>query len=111
MTPNLSDRRQLIRLSMHITLRTEVERSISNKVQASALRAAVAIAERELAVAVVRQSEGSRPRLLRCARPMPLQNLPPIGSRVQRDFVPEEQRAVLGGVINTNSLRCESWRR
>jgi MSHA biogenesis protein MshI len=55
-------------IRMHITLRTELERSISNKVQAGALRAAVAIAERELAVAVVRQSEGSRPRLLRCAR-------------------------------------------
>jgi MSHA biogenesis protein MshI len=53
---------------MHITLRPEVERSISDKVQASALRAAVAIADRELAVAVVCQSEGSRPRLLRCAR-------------------------------------------
>jgi MSHA biogenesis protein MshI len=53
---------------MHITLRPEVGRSIAKKVQANVLRAAVAIADRKLAVAVVCQSEGSRPRLLRCAR-------------------------------------------
>jgi MSHA biogenesis protein MshI len=53
---------------MHITLRPEVGRSISKKVQASTLRAAVAIADREFAVAVVCQSEGSRPKLLRCSR-------------------------------------------
>jgi MSHA biogenesis protein MshI len=43
-------------------------RSVSKKTQASGLRAAVAIADRELAVAVVCQSEGTRPKLLQCAR-------------------------------------------
>jgi MSHA biogenesis protein MshI len=43
-------------------------RSVSKKMQASELRAAVAIADRELAVAVVCQSEGTRPKLLQCAR-------------------------------------------